>query len=129
MKRYLVIPLVFALMIVPCILYAVNGHDEYDIEVETTREQFEASNSVIQEVELGINKSLVVRLYQSPDVEYGWQISDPGDQGVVANIEKYNHTWTFLTLDKGQSEIRFVHGPPDGQQGQTYIFRLIITVV
>ena len=129
MKKYLAIPAVFAIIMVSCIIYAINGTDAYDLEIIITQEQFATSNSVIQEVETGINKSLVLRLYGDPEGECSWRIADPGDEAVVLNVEQNSYTWTFLTMNKGQSEIRFVHGPPPGGGPQeTYIFTLKITV-
>ena len=129
MKMYLVIPAVFVVLIVSCILYAINSTDAYDLEISITQEQFEAGNSVTQEVEIGINKSLVLSLYGDPGGEYSWQISHPGDEAVVLIAEQDSYTWTFLTMNKGRSEIRFIHEPTDGGQGEVYIFRLIITVI
>lgn len=130
MKKYLAIPAVFAIIMVSCIIYAINGTDAYDLEIIITQEQFATSNSVIQEVEIGINKSLVLRLYGDPESGCYWRIADPGDEEVVLNIEREDGTWTFLSIKTGESQIRFVYGPPPGGgPNETYIFTLKITVV
>ena len=129
MRKYLAIPAVFAIIMVACVVYMIDKLDEEDLRIDVTQQQFETSQNVVRELAVGLNIRLVLSLYTDPESGCHWRIADPGDEEVVLNIEREDGTWTFLSIKMGQSQIRFVHGPPPGGgPHETYSFILKITV-